>query len=352
MFLDPKEDFPILNNTTYLNTARSGLLSRSLKKWRSEHDEWFLNEGSEYRKNQEDFLISVRKDLGGFFNCAWDQVALTPNFSIGFNILLDRVRTPKKVLMIADDYPSINNAIEARNFEVSYIQLSEDIEEKIAQTVEKEQPDILAVGVVHYKTGLKIDLEFIRNLKKQYPNLLIFADGTQFCGTESFSFDDSGIDILGASGYKWLLAGYGNGFMLYSEKAIDLLSLHNNDRMSETYKQHESLLQFYNQPGHLDTLNFGSLQFAIKKLTSQNVEEQINQVSNIAKERLLEKGALQDFVSKRRKHSSIFLLEGGAKLHSKLEENGILTALWEDKVRISFHYYNTEEDVDRLCSFL
>ncbi|MEX0362300.1 MAG: aminotransferase, partial [Allomuricauda sp.] len=63
----------------------------------------------------------------------------------------------------------------------------------------------------------------------------------QFCGTQEFNFEESGIDVLGASAYKWLLAGYGNGFFLVKEEAKKRFNLNavgnwSVDRMGDDYK--------------------------------------------------------------------------------------------------------------------
>ena len=50
--------------------------------------------------------------------------------------------------------------------------------------------------------------------------MLIIADATQFCGTAPFNFNESAIDILGGSGYKWLLGGYGNGYILFKDQLL------------------------------------------------------------------------------------------------------------------------------------
>ncbi|MEP6626560.1 MAG: hypothetical protein ABJA32_01205 [Ginsengibacter sp.] len=50
-------------------------------------------------------------------------------------------------------------------------------------------------------------------MKDLYPNPLIVADGTQFCGTGDFNFRKLGIDVVIASAYKWMSVRYGNGFV-------------------------------------------------------------------------------------------------------------------------------------------
>src|SRR5690606_40034077 len=90
------------------------------------------------------------------------------------------------------------------------------LEERIESMVRSERPDVLVLSVVDYITGLKVDLDFIKQLKEQFPDLLIVGDATQYLGTEPFDFSTSGFDAVGASGYKWLLAGFSNGLLFLS----------------------------------------------------------------------------------------------------------------------------------------
>src|SRR5690606_34964378 len=115
-------------------------------------------------------------------------------------------------LLLKEDYPSLNWPFETRGFPREYVEIDENLEEKIRDRVKGGKIDVLALSLVQWVNGVMIDLEFLRQLKEEFPQLLILADGTQYLGMEEFDFGASGIDILGASAYKWLLAGYGNGF--------------------------------------------------------------------------------------------------------------------------------------------
>jgi len=58
--MDYKDQFPVLGNYTYLNTANSGILSKSLLDWRIEHDQDFLANGSIFRAKKDQFLQDGR----------------------------------------------------------------------------------------------------------------------------------------------------------------------------------------------------------------------------------------------------------------------------------------------------
>jgi len=130
---------------------------------------------------------------------------------------LEGLKPKAKVLLLENDYPSVNWPFESRDFDVSYVRIDADVEHRIQETIVTKNIEVLALSLVQWLDGFLMDIDFLKELKKDYPNLIIIADGTQFCGTRNFDFTASGIDVLGASAYKWLLAGYGNGFMLFSD---------------------------------------------------------------------------------------------------------------------------------------
>src|SRR5690606_2601650 len=186
-----------------------------------------------------------------------------------------------------------------------------------------------ALSLVKYINGIKVDLEFLSRLKMDYPDLLIFADGTQFCGTEDFDFEASGIDVLGASGYKWMNAGYGNAFFLFKESVqgkVAPRSLGFNSLQGK-YKPQEGNFIGRFEPGHQDTLNFGSLKVAIqliRKIGMTSIQEHLRSLTQQAKLALEKEDLLEPAVTQRVLHSSIFNIRGDENLFQLLNQNNII----------------------------
>jgi len=257
-----RKHFPILQNHTYLNTASSGILYDSLLGYRQQHDLDFLEGGSNFRNTQQQFLNDVRTTIANTFGSITENTVLVPNFSLGLNTILTGLEKNKKVLLLDEDYPSINFAVTSKDFTTCYATIGSDLEQNIEKAIQQHRPHVFAFSLVQYINGISIDLDFLKTLKNNYPDLLIIADGTQFCGTKVFDFATSGIDILGCSGYKWLLGGYGNGFMLFADGALQKttpLSYIKDASHSKHDPSYTSLHARF-QCGHLDTFNFGSLQ--------------------------------------------------------------------------------------------
>ena len=348
-----RKPFPVLQQYTYLNTAASGLLSENVLEFRQDHDLDFLISGSILKESQGKLLTSVRETVGSFFNCAPNRVALVPNFSTGFNILLEGIDKPKKVLLLEGDYPSINWAVTSRNFEVCNARIDENIEQNIVNTIKEQQPDIFAFSIVQYISGIKLSIDFLRDLKVKFPQTLLIADGTQYCGTEIFDFDASGIDVLISSTYKWLNAGYGNGFILFDEKVPERLfpKAVGFNSLQGKYKEHEGNFLGKFEPGHQDTLNFGSLGASLrfmKEVGKDTVQERITSLATMAKKEFANLGLLQEMVVKRQHHSSIFNIKGDEKLFQKLRSKDIICSQRGEGIRVSFHYFNTEKELEIL----
>ncbi|KZS39148.1 hypothetical protein AWE51_11360 [Aquimarina aggregata] len=352
-----RKEFPVLSQYTYLNTASSGLLYDSLLDKRQEHDLDFLIGGSIFRNSQQEFLNGVRTTIANFFDASANNTILTPNFSLAFNTLLNGLEKDKKVLLLDQDYPSINFSVQSKGFEVCFAKVDASLEQNIEKAIQKNKPDIFAFSLVQYINGIAIDLEFVTALKTKYPDILFVADATQFCGTKNFNFKDSQIDILGCSGYKWLLGGYGNGFMLFKDSVLDHLTpvSYKKTALEVDYDPSYTNLQARFECGHLDTYNFGSLKNSLdflSKVGIKTIEHTIQELTSFAKEEFTKLNLLEHSVLQRQKHSSIFNLNTNEKVFNHLNERNIVTSLRGTGVRISLHFYNTIEDLEVLLKNL
>jgi selenocysteine lyase/cysteine desulfurase len=355
---DLRNYFPVLQTYTYLNTASAGLLSTPLVKWRMEHDKKLLRYGSVFRDTHSDILDGVYTQASNFFGAEKHELALVPNFSFGINTLLEGVAKGKKILLLDKDYPSINWAFEQRDFDVCYAEVNENLEKNIEVAITQHKPDIFAFSIVQYLNGVKIDLDFLKQIKAYHPELLLIADGTQYLGTENFNFSDSAIDILGASAYKWLLAGYGNGLFMVKEAAQQDMYPRtigfNSARGIFGAKDDIAFMKHF-EPGHQDTLTYGSLgqslQF-LEQVGMDKISKYLKSLCGKAKEAFSEKGVLDPSSEKRENYATIFNITGDELLFQKLKNEKIICSQRGNGIRLSFHCYNNEDDLNKVLALL
>ncbi|WP_347373236.1 aminotransferase class V-fold PLP-dependent enzyme [Aequorivita sp. Q41] len=353
-----RNHFPALSSCTYLNTASNGVIPRPIIAWRHQHDLNLMNHASVFRDEHKRHIEQIRMTVANFFDASATETALVPNFSFGINTVLEGLPKGQKILLLKNDYPSLGWPVETRDFRVCYAEIDENLESNIEAAVAKHAPDIFMFSVVQWLNGIKIDLDFLKKLKSQNPNMLLIADGTQYLGTEKFSFKDTAIDVLGASAYKWLTAGYGNGFIMIKEAArarIFPKTLGFNSAEKFESKPIETAFMKHFEPGHQDTLNYGSLEQAIlfqQKLGVDKIYHAIATLAEKAKNNFAEMGLLKKNTLLREKHSSIFNLKGDMELFQKLRDNNIICSPRGGGIRVSFHYYNTENELEYLLTIL
>lgn len=352
------DSFPVLRNSIYINTATSGPLSEPLLEWRQEHDLDFLIGGSEAKSKTHILLKETRETVARFFNFSAEDVALAPSFSYGLNLLLEGLPKTEKVLLLNKDYPSLNWPFESRGFDISYLNIGPDLESRIYDELKSNEYSVFACSAVQWLNGFKIDFSFIKKFKKEFPDLLILMDGTQFCGSAQFDFSASGVDVMGASGYKWLVSGYGNAFLMVKPEVqhrFELKSSGFGSGRNAKYQKDGRVFCKQLEPGHLDSLAFGSLQFSMKSLMDTGlefIEKHNKEMSHLFKSFAVEHALLDDYLVDREGHSTIFNIKGDDLLFEKLEAEHIICAKRGDGIRLSFHFYNTVSNVNDVLTVL
>jgi len=112
-----------------------------------------LISGSIFRDQQGKILEEVRETVGKFFNCAPNRVGLVHNFSNGFNTLLNGIDKSSKILLLKEDYPSINWAVNSREFDVCYAMIDEDLEKNIEEALKKTNQTYSVLVLFSMKTA-------------------------------------------------------------------------------------------------------------------------------------------------------------------------------------------------------
>lgn len=352
-----KSFFPLTENQIYLNTAASGLLPKPVYEFKLKDKERFFENGSGYLKKEDEIIEVTKAKISKIFNVKKDRVGLTPNFSLAYNAVLDSMPRSLKFLCLDEDYLSVTMPIKLKGFTYNSIPISADLEDQIYKHILKYDIDVLALSIVQYLNGIKLNLEFFKQLKSDFPNLKIMVDATQYLGVESFSFDTSGIDFLASSCYKWLSAGFGNAISMFSESFFQDLSFKQagSNSFADKAKLEMKPMGFL-EPGHYDLNTVGALcealDFHYNTIGIKYIQQQIKSISENAFSHLASMGLIEQNVVERNAHSNIFMLKIKQEKFTEFEKAKIILSKRGDGLRISFNYFNTFDDLEHLIAFL
>ena len=332
-------------NKVYLDSAKACPYYYELLDWRNNYEKKSLIQKSEIRLNHKKIAQSVKNEVSDFFKLKKTDVFFTNSFSQGFQSLVNEINGKPKFIVLEDDYPSISDSLKKNNFDLIYVKNDSNIEDNIKNAIIKFNPDFLAISVVQWIDGILIDNNYLKSLKLEYKNLTIIADGTQFCGTCNFNFENSPFDVLISSGYKWMLAGYGIAFVL----------IKNNFYSNKFLNTDKSKMQNAIELGHYDMLAIGSLSLSLKKLRKSihSIEKKLKDISKIVSSELIKLDLLDDKVKNRKEHSTIFnIKDPDGSLFTYLANNNIICSQRGKGVRLSFNFFNTKSDIKKLINTL
>jgi len=351
-------EFPIISSYTYLNTPFTGVLSKSVSEQINLLEEDFRLRGSLFTDEYEHDLINdTKKLIRDIFNTTSEQVGLLNNFSTGLNLILNDLPKQSKVVLLSQDYPSVNLPVKSRDFDVYEVDINRDLFENLRKTFDSVTPDYFMFSITQFISGLQLQLPMLKQLKDDFPEVSFIADATQYCGTEAFDFENSPFDIFGTSGYKWMNAGLGNAFFLFKSHFLNTHQFHTVGSNSLDEKPDGDLRPTgFLEPGHFDIIATARLKLALefhyKTLGIEMVESRIKTISSLAKTQFLKMNLLDTEVVDESSHQNIFSLKGDESTISRLKDEGVLSAYRGGRIRVGFQYFNTEQDLNKLLKVL
>jgi len=318
-------------------------MSTQLFEYRNNLEKEYLRKGDVFKVDGIQRIDSFRKTISAFINSPKKNTFFTSNFSIGYSYILDLIPKGSRVLTLENDYDSLLEGLAERDFLVDYVPITSDFELQIEKQLDKKEYSVLAISVVQFLSGIKVDFNALNKIKEKHPTLIIIGDSTQFIGSDFFDFNHSPFDVIIGSGYKWLLAGFGNAYISVSDHFLNQTKCSSQIIYDKVYA------------GHINFLGSASLDFAIKFFQNNDFNNLIkikNHLGTLLREGLKELNLLDPIVEKREDHSSIYTILGDKTLYDKIQSSGIRCALRGKGVRVAVHFYNNESDIDNFIKIL
>lgn len=263
----------------------------------------------------------------------------------------------------ANVYPFLN--LKRLGVEVDFVPsrggriLSEDIEGMI-----KSRTRMLSISHVQFLTGFKANLESIGELCRNR-GILFCVDAIQSAGVVPIDVACMHIDFLAAGGQKWLMAPQGIGIAFVSEDTQDKLeqaylgwtSMKNcfgdltkyDGELDATARRYEN--------GTLNNMGLVGLHESLSTLLEAGIDRIQEHVLDITEKLIEEADALGLAVyidSPRDERAGIVSIEVPypEKAFTDLARERIEVAVRQGWVRVSPHFYNTQDEIVRLVAGL
>ena len=365
--------FPAAEKHTYLNSAAVSPMPRTaLDAVRSQLEDVSENGSANYldwvaTKNRARALI------GGMLNVEPETIAFMRNTSDGFAAVASGMswKAGDNIVSFANEFPANYYAWRhvRDKFGVELRMAPEhdgriDLDELIALI--DSNTKLVAISAVQFASGFTVDLERIAKAAHAVGALLA-VDIIQGLGARGFDLPALGVDMASGASHKWMCAPEGCGLFYVSEEA--------RNRVDPTFVGWISVetpwdFEDREQPFRPNTLAWesgtgcSSLFYGLEqsaKLLSETgldrIEKYLEELTDFLCE--LIDGKNYEIVSSRTpgEKSSIVCIRhldglSSDDIFSQLERENIIVSSRGDRVRISPHFYNNREDIERFAAAL
>jgi len=361
---DIRKEFPVTQNSTYLNSAAAGPLSRETMAAATEYYQQMMNDGDvhwdEWLEKRED----VRRKVAALINAEPDEIALTTNTSSGMNVIIDALETHGEVISCDLEFPVSTLPWMNRRIPVHLVNsVAGAVEIDDIRAGMNVRTGIICMSHVQYSSGFRVDLEELGSAKGGHA---LVVNAAQSAGVFEIDVKRMKIDALAATGHKWMLAGYGSGFVYLSlellerskPRAIGWLSVEDpyGDRNNEIHLRHDTAARAeLGCPHFAGIFALGASVDQIERIGIKAIEARALQLNQFLTARLIESGwqVLSPIADERnRSAETLVAVDDPAGVVAMLAEQKIFVTKKPQGIRVATHFFNNEADIERLVEAL
>jgi selenocysteine lyase/cysteine desulfurase len=365
-----RDEFPIFETATYLNTCSQGALSHRVREavegwlggWDANGAEWdFWVERNE----------AFRSSIAGLLHARSDDVAVTTSVSQGVSALVSALPLEgerNRIVISEYEFPTVGqiaHAQELRGAEVVHVTPGDDGSidaERFAEAID-ERTALVCCTALSYRSGHRHDVRSIAEAAHA-AGALVLADSYQACGAIELDTRSLGADAITGGTVKYLLGTAGLGFMWVRPELHETLVPTQTGWFADEdifamsiadYSPHASARRFDSGTPPVPALYAGVAGLSLVAETGvPAIEEHVLALGDRLLDGLAELGATVVTPRDSARRGPLVCVRSTdiAALVAALASERIVVSSREDKLRVALHFYNVDEDIDTLLAAL
>jgi selenocysteine lyase/cysteine desulfurase len=358
--------FGIFQRKIYLNSCSQGPLSDAVENGLREFIATWHEQGSPWETwvNHYEF---ARTAFARFINASSDEVAIVTSVSAGINCIASALnfRERDKVVLGEFEFPTMGHVWlgqRPRGADVHFVRAKGNCI-PVANYEKLVDRNTMIVPLTHvcFKNGFRSDVAAITRVA-HHSGALVMLDDYQDCGTRPVEVKAMGLDFYVTGTLKYLLGPPGLAFMYVRKELIPSL----NPTVTGWFAQANP---FTYDPQHFELspiarrFESGSPSVPnvyaalpgfqlLEEIGMENVAAHVKKLAQALLNRAQELGIATKTSVDSGGPLVVLQSKDSAALVQKLAESGIIVSNRFDGLRISFHVYNTLDDVSAVAEVL
>jgi selenocysteine lyase/cysteine desulfurase len=360
--------FPIFESKAYLASCSQGALAvdvrRAMDEWLRSWDE----HGNPWERWTEE-VEGLRQDFAELVNARPREVAVTFSASTALNSVLGALRYEgRDTLVVTDlDFPTAGHVALAQRRRGARVRFVGEARGQLAQEeLERavdERTALVMASHVCYRTGARVDPSSVVQVAHRR-GALALIDAYQSAGTEPLDVRSLGVDFLVTGALKYLLGPPGVAFLYVREDLIERLQpldtgwfAQEDPFAFDLHRLEDAHSANRFQSGSPPVPSAYGARAGLRLLAEvgpARVREHVSHLSARLAQAASAEG-LEVLSPRRPDHRGPMVVIGcddPAGAAAELAAQGVLCSPRGRGLRLSLHYYNSVEDVDRALAAL
>jgi len=359
--------FPVTKKKTYLNHAAHSPLPHPVASALRRFTDEYLRLGD----TSIDYESKGKPQFAKLIGARPEEIASIENTSMGLSLVANMLRYPRgsKIVTTDMEYSSVVYPWLTKDSGVKVHYVKSDGKEVLLDEMEKAVDDktvAVAISHVSYFNGFRHNLKVLSEIVHEHGAYLI-VDAIQSVGTMPIDVSRDDVDFLSSACYKWLLSPEGAAYLFVKDELIEkfeppMLGWASvdqkvfetvdfwdiwNPKLSKTASRFEA--------GSHATISFVGATEGMKMLLNQGVEDvrsRLMKLTDYLIECVEDLGLDLQTPKDKQCRSGIvnFKVKNPQKMVDKLKKKNIIVSARANGIRVSPHYYNTEEEIDKLIA--
>jgi cysteine desulfurase/selenocysteine lyase len=359
-----RRDFPVTEHTAYLNSAAAGALPRIVMETAAGFYREMMEAGDAGWDKWLARREEIRRRVAEFINAEPDQIAFTTNTSAGMNLIADALERRGDVISCELEFPVSTLPWLHRGAHIKSIKAHDgEINAEDVARLQTSRTSVIALSHVQYSNGFRLDLESIGAIKKSHA---FVVNASQSIGAFPIDVKRMNIDALCSTGHKWLLAGYGCGFVYMSRELLAQTRGRNASWMSVENPFAMRNDEFKTRTDAAARVELGVPHFAgifalgaaldyLMNIGKEQIEQRILAL-NRHLTGCLAKGGWSVLSPLENEHArsgqTLVATKNPARVVATLASRGVAVTQKPQGIRIATHFFNNEADIERLLAAL
>ena len=359
-----RAEFPVTQNYAYLNSAGAGPVSLRT----AAAVEQFYRETLESGDRLWNVWLArrerARADIARMINAETDEIAFTTNTSSGMNLIVDALEGTGEVVSCELEFPVSTITWMHRGARVRLVKaVGGEIRTDDLFAATGEATAVICLSHVQYSNGFRAPLEEIGARKGRH---WFVVNAAQSAGVFPIDVKRMRIDALCATGHKWMLGGYGSGFVYLSRelitgrrpRAVSWMSVEDPFDMrndSYTLRADASARSETGCPHFAGIFALGEGARQYLEIGAEAVERRALALNRHLTESLSAAGwtvlsPLGDEAT--RSAETLVAADDPARVFKHLSRQKVAVSIKPEGFRAATHYFNDETDIARLVAAL